>query len=118
MVSFTVESEPDRLAVGFARVLRRLDIATPLDSVLTFINALSLVGIDNRESVYWAGRATLVRRPEDISTFDKAFAVFWEHRESVALPDDEQLHITLALDSDEEEGSARGRLRGPPFALG
>ena len=108
VVSFTVESEPDRLAVGFARVLRRLDIATPLDSVLTFINALSLVGIDNRESVYWAGRATLVRRPEDISTFDKAFAVFWEHRESVALPDDEQLHITLALDSDEEEGSADG----------
>ena len=108
MVSFTVESEPDRLAVGFARVLRRLDIASPLDSVLTFINALSLVGIDNRESVYWAGRATLVRRPEDISTFDKAFAVFWEHRESVALPDDEQLHITLALDSDEEEGSADG----------
>ena len=108
VVSFTVESEPDRLAVGFARVLRRLDIATPLDSVLTFINALSLVGIDNRESVYWAGRATLVRRPEDISTFNKAFAVFWEHRESVALPDDEQLHITLALDSDEEEGSADG----------
>ena len=108
VVSFTVESEPVRLAVGFARVLRRLDIATPLDSVLTFINALSLVGIDNRESVYWAGRATLVRRPEDISTFDKAFAVFWEHRESVTLPDDEQLHITLALDSDEEEGSADG----------
>ena len=108
MASFTVESNPDRLAVGFARVLRRLDIATPLDSVLTFINALSLVGIDDRQSVYWTGRTTLVRRPEDIAMFDKAFNVFWEHRESVDADEEEQLKVTLALDSDEEEGSADG----------
>ncbi len=107
MASFTVESNPDRLAVGFARVLRRLDIATPLDSVLTFINALSLVGIEDRNSVYWAGRTTLVRRPEDIAMFDKAFNVFWEHRESVVADDEEQLKVTLALDT-EDEGSADG----------
>ena len=107
MASFTVESNPDRLAVGFARVLRRLDIATPLDSVLTFINALSLVGIEDRNSVYWAGRTTLVRRPEDIAMYDKAFNVFWEHRESVVADDEEQLKVTLALDT-EDEGSADG----------
>jgi uncharacterized protein with von Willebrand factor type A (vWA) domain len=107
VASFTVESNPDRLAVGFARVLRRLDIATPLDSVLTFINALSLVGIEDRNSVYWAGRTTLVRRPEDIALYDKAFNVFWEHRESVVADDEEQLKVTLALDT-EEEGSADG----------
>jgi uncharacterized protein with von Willebrand factor type A (vWA) domain len=107
VASFTVESNPDRLAVGFARVLRRLDIATPLDSVLTFINALSLVGIEDRNSVYWAGRTTLVRRPEDIAMFDKAFNVFWEHRESVVADDEEQLKVTLALDT-EDEGSAGG----------
>jgi uncharacterized protein with von Willebrand factor type A (vWA) domain len=107
VASFTVESNPDRLAVGFARVLRRLDIATPLDSVLTFINALSLVGIEDRNSVYWAGRTTLVRRPEDIAMFDKAFNVFWEHRESVVADDEEQLKVTLALDT-EDEGSADG----------
>lgn len=107
MASFTVESNPDRLAVGFARVLRRLDIATPLDSVLTFINALSLVGIEDRQSVYWAGRTTLVRRPEDIAMYDKAFNVFWEHRESVVADDEEQLKVTLALDT-EDEGSADG----------
>jgi uncharacterized protein with von Willebrand factor type A (vWA) domain len=107
VASFTVESNPDRLAVGFARVLRRLDIATPLDSVLTFINALSLVGIEDRNSVYWAGRTTLVRRPEDIAMYDKAFNVFWEHRESVVADDEEQLKVTLALDT-EDEGSADG----------
>ena len=53
-MTFAVESSPDEIAVAFARVLRSLDIPTPLDSVLTFMNALSLVGIDDRESVYWA----------------------------------------------------------------
>ncbi len=107
-MSFIVESTPDRLAVGFARLLRALEIATPLDSVLTFINSLSLVGIDHRNSVYWAARTTLIRRPEDIATFDRAFAVFWEHRHSLDTQDQEQLSITLALDTDEEEGGQDG----------
>ena len=38
------------------------------------------VGLDARDGVYWAGRATLVRRPEDIEPFDRAFAVFFEGR--------------------------------------
>lgn len=106
-MSHTVESSADQLAVGFARVLRSLEIPAPLDSVLTFMNALALVGVEDRAAVYWAGRSTLVRRPEDIATFDKAFAVFWEHRETVAAPPEETQHITVALDT-EEEGSADG----------
>ena len=35
----------------------------------------------DRDDVYWAGRATLVRRPEDIDVFDRAFRVFWDHAE-------------------------------------
>ena len=31
--------------------------------------------------VYWAGRATLVRRPEDIAAYDRAFAAFWLRRD-------------------------------------
>jgi len=107
-MSFTLESDAERLAVAFSRVLRSLEIPAPLDSVLTFMNALSLVGITERSSVYWAARATLVRRPEDIDSFDRAFAVFWEHKESPYAPDEEVQHITLALDSDEEEGAADG----------
>ena len=106
--TFTVESSADEIAVGFARVLRALDIPTPLDSVLTFITSLSLVGMTDRESVYWAARSTLIRHPEHITSFNRAFAVFWEHRESVASSDDEQLRITLALDTDEEDGATDG----------
>lgn len=106
--SATVASAPEQLAVGFARILRQLEIPTPLDSVLTFITSLSLVGIDDRNGVYWAARATLVRNPEDIGVFNKAFAVFWEQRESLPLPTEDLQHITLMLDSDEEDGSTDG----------
>ena len=104
----TVASTPEQLAVGFARILRRLEIPTPLDSVLTFITSLSLVGIDDRDAVYWAARATLVRQPEDITVFNRAFAVFWEHRESIEAAEEEVSKMTLMLDTDEEEGSSDG----------
>jgi len=104
----TVVSSPERMAVGFARLLRRLEVATPLDAVLTFMNALSLVGIDDRRAVYWAARTTLIRHHEDIAVFDKAFAVFWEHRETPGGADDADLQqVTLALDTD-DEGSSDG----------
>ena len=110
--TFSVESSAEELAVGFARILRALDIPAPLDSVLTFMTSLSLVGMDNRESVYWAARTTLVRHPEHVTTFNRAFAVFWEHRESIASIDEEQMRVTLALDTDEQDGATDGEARG------
>lgn len=98
----TVQSDAERLAVGFARLLRALGITVPLDSVLTFINALSVLGLGERDSVYWAARATLVRRPEDFAAFDRAFAVFWDLRESPYSEDPEVMKMTLALDNGEE----------------
>ena len=72
-----VRSDAERLAVGFAHALRDSGITTPLDSVITFVSALSVVGIDDQDSVYWSGRATLVRRPEDIAVYDEVFNSFW-----------------------------------------
>ena len=70
----------EHLAVAFARVLRRLGLAVPIGSVIDFSEALGLVGFERRDGVYWAARSTLVRRPEDLGLFDRAFAVFWERR--------------------------------------
>lgn len=92
--------EADRLAVGFARVLRGVGISTPLDSVLTFVQALGVVGMNDEESVYWAARSTLVRRPEDLPLFDKAFRVFWQQRESPQLIQETALPFTIATDDD------------------
>jgi len=107
MNQLALVSGPERLAVTFARLLRKLEIQTPLDSVLTFVKSLEAVGITERDSVYWAARATLIRRPEDIAEFDRAFKVFWEHRESPPLEEDELLRVQLVTDA-EEDGEADG----------
>ncbi len=103
-----VATTPEQLAVGFARILRNLEIATPLDSVLTFITSLTLVGIEDRNAVYWAARANLIRQPEDITTFNRAFAVFWEQRTALDAFDEDLTRMTLMLDTDEEEGASDG----------
>jgi uncharacterized protein with von Willebrand factor type A (vWA) domain len=61
----------ENIAISFARVLRGAGVAVPLDSVLTFVQALEVVSLEHREDVYWAGRATLVRKPEDHGVFDR-----------------------------------------------
>ncbi len=75
-----VNTAPERIAVGFARVLRGAGLDVPIGAVITYVEALGRVGIDDRDTAYWAGRATLVRNPEDIKVYDRAFAVFWQRR--------------------------------------
>jgi hypothetical protein len=72
--------EPERLAVAFARLLRSAGLEVPVGATLTFARALACVGLARRDAVYWAGRATLVSRPEDTAAFDRAFAAFWAAR--------------------------------------
>jgi uncharacterized protein with von Willebrand factor type A (vWA) domain len=66
-----------RAPVAFARALRRDGLDVPVDSVIHYARALDAVGVGRREPVYWAGRATLVRQPEDVAAYDRAFDTFW-----------------------------------------
>lgn len=115
---------PERLAVGFARVLRGTGLDVPVGAVIDFVEALGAVGLDRRDRVYWAARATMVRRPEDIDAFDHAFEAFWEGRTRPAAPVGDVETITLALEDegldptdedDEDEGS--GAPPGPVVAV-
>ncbi len=97
-------AEPAEIAVAFTRILRGAGLNVPTSCTHTFAEALAVTGIDDRDGAYWSGRATLVRRPEDIDVYDRAFAVFFEHRRSeVAVEDDDPLQITLAVDAGEDE---------------
>lgn len=102
----SVTSPAETMAVAFTRILRGAGVRTPIGNVLTFVEALDKVGIDDRDNVYWAGRAALLRRPEDIPLYDKAFAVFWERRTSPhVLEIDETMRITVLLDDEDEDGA-------------
>ena len=111
-------SDPAEIAVAFTRVLRGAGLRVPSSSTHTFAEALCAVGLEERAGVYWSGRATLARRPEDIEVYDRAFAVFFDTRRSTAEPEeDEPLSITIAVDSDDEaddDGGESGEANDDP----
>ena len=102
------ELEPDRIAVAFARVLRGAGLDVPVGSTLTFAEGLGAVGLDRRDGVYWTGRATLLRRPEDVDTFDRAFHAFFGDPGAVGgdTPEDTP-SVLLAFDASDDDDADR-----------
>ncbi len=107
---------PDRLAVAFARVLRGAGLEVPVGATLGFARALDCVGLATAGGVYWAGRATLVRRPDDIAAYDRAFEAFWGSAGPAAADGEEPPPTpTAAFDVDPEpDASEGGGPRGRP----
>ena len=64
--------ELDELAVTFVLALRREGVPVPTGATVVYARALTAVG-SSPGGAYWAGRATLVRRPEDVPAYDRAF---------------------------------------------
>lgn len=102
-------ASPAEIAVAFTQVLRGLGLSVPTSCTHTFAAALCETGLGDRDTTYWAGRSTLVRRMEDIALYDRAFAVFFEGRRSNA-PDEpgEELTITIAVDTDDADDEGDG----------
>lgn len=61
----------------FGRLLRRAGLEVPVGSVLDLIEALPLVDCTSRADVFHTCRALLVRRHEQLPTFDTVFDLFW-----------------------------------------
>jgi uncharacterized protein with von Willebrand factor type A (vWA) domain len=93
----------DRLAVIFARRLRAEDVAVPTGSVALFVSALSELDPADRDSLYWAGRAVLVKRPQDVDTFDRVFRSFWIEQPPDARPAARVAEKSAGVDDCPEE---------------
>src|SRR5690606_2106195 len=94
--------EPLPVVVGFVAALRRAGLDISLDSTIIFSEALAEVGVDERDRVYWAGRATLLARPEDVELYDRVFAAYWEHGPAATMrPAAAVQPVTVLLDDDE-----------------
>ena len=104
---------PDRMIVGFAHALRRAGLAVPVGSVVAFTDALGHVGIDRQDRVYWAARATLVRRPEDVGVFDRVFASFWLGEVATGAAEPVAPPVSIAVDDGPEAGPDE-EAGGPP----
>ena len=100
----TATTDAETIAVSFARVLRGAGLDVPVDSVVLFVRSLGELSITERSAVYWAGRATLVRRPEDVGVYDESFRVFWERLRATSNENDAQLQtMTLVVDDGNTE---------------
>lgn len=86
------------------RVLRAAGLPVSAGHTLLFADAVAAVGITNGADVYWAARATLCRRPEDVDRFDACFAAWFANgpagfeagaRAGAADP----LHAVIAFDT-------------------
>ena len=74
-----------RLA-GFFPFLRAREISVGLGAELDLARALEHVDPLDREAFYLASRTTLVKRPEDLPTFQTAFEAYWLGAGEMDLP--------------------------------
>lgn len=96
----------EALAVAMARSLRSLGVPAPADATVAYAAALGEVGLSRREHVYWAGRATLVQRPEHIPLYDRVFAAVFGGARGPGAPEPAAApaHVDLLVDDDGPSG--------------
>ena len=92
------------LLVRFAGELRAAGLAVGSGDVLVYCSAVSTLDPSDLVDLYWAGRATLVSKHDDISRYDEVFRRFFLGEDS---PDPE---LTLMLRASAE---AQGALAIP-----
>ena len=65
------------LLVRFGGALRAAGLAVGSGDVLVYCSAVSKLDPSDLVDLYWAGRATLVTRHDDISRYDETFRRFF-----------------------------------------
>lgn len=100
----------ERIAAAFVAGLRQVGIEVPVGSAVRYFEALTAVGVEHRDPVYWSGRATLIQDAELVPLYDHVFAAFWEQRllsiQSAVVTDEEE--VALAIDGNDEDGDSDG----------
>jgi uncharacterized protein len=100
----------EQIVAGFARSLRANGLSVPTGAAVTYADALALVGMESADQVYWAGRATLVRRFEDIEIYDRVFAAYWKDRglDVLVQAEADGDPLTLGIDQDDADEQREG----------
>jgi hypothetical protein len=89
--------------VGFGRYLRRRGLPVGTGRILTFCRAVAELDVLDPDDLYWAGRAALVSRREDIEAFDRAFSDYFGRAAGETAP---TLVQATKTPGPEEPGSA------------
>jgi uncharacterized protein len=102
------QQAPTRSIVEFCRALRRAGLSVPLPDVATYVQALGVLGVRRTADVYWAGRAVLIHRPEDVEVFDRVFASHFGDRGATStepVPLTPVPRVRLTIDEEDADGN-------------
>ena len=94
--------------IDFGRLLRRNGVETTSGQMRDLLRALPTLDLRDRESVYFASRALLCSRREDLPRFDLVFRQFWGRTRQIIIPSD-----TGSL-SEVPNAESVGAVREPP----
>ncbi|WP_254185367.1 vWA domain-containing protein [Nocardioides panacis] len=99
--------DADELLLGFARALRAAGVPVTQDRSQAYLEATSLVGLDDQRATYWAGRATLCSGPDDLDRYDQVFEAWFltSDRPMGRAPKDERQVQQAALETGESGGA-------------
>lgn len=106
----SVAPDPALLPVAFVRAARAAGLNVPVGATVVYARALSELGLRERRGVYWAGRATLLTRPEERALYDRIFHAFWDgtgDAEEIAARTVAQIALALDDAPDAELGGER-----------
>lgn len=107
----------------FVRALRNAGLKISLGSAILYREALGEVDLDSRSELFWAGRATLVHRPEDLGLYTSIFRAFWLGGRPAEVGGEEEIvqHLTLAVDDPDApapgEADQDTEATGPTLAV-
>jgi uncharacterized protein with von Willebrand factor type A (vWA) domain len=105
MAESLTSHDPVAPLVAFGRGLRDRGLPVGTGRILTFCRAVAALGLTDRASLYWAGRASLVARRDDIEVFDD---VFDEWYRSFGLGDGPRIELTIPTASTHLSAPDRG----------
>ena len=63
--------------VAFGRDLRARGLPVGTGRIVTFLRAVASLGLADRDSLYWAGRVSLVASRADLDAYDDAFDAWY-----------------------------------------
>src|SRR5688500_93614 len=89
--------------IGFGRDLLARGLPVGTGRILTFARAVGALGLIDRDSLYWAGRVSMIARRDDLETYDAAFDHWYR-----SLRSTEDLRVELNLPTAEPEPDAAG----------
>jgi uncharacterized protein len=94
-----------RVPVAFVRVLRGAGLDVPVGATVAYAQALAALADRGTAGAYWAGRSTLVRRVEDVPTYDHAFLAFFGEGPPPVRTEILRL-VEVVVDTDEDDTRA------------